>query len=130
MLYRVLADAVVVVHLGFVLFAVLGGLLVLRGKRCAWVHLPTALWAALVEFTGWACPLTPLEHWLRVQGGASGYSTSFIKHYILPVLYPTVLTRELQVVLGALVLSVNLGIYAWVVWEFRRDPRRREDRAT
>ncbi len=123
MLYRLLADAVVIAHLGFVLFAVLGGLLVLRWKRGAWVHIPAVLWAALVEFSGGVCPLTPLENWLRTQGGACAYHTGFLDHYVLPVLYPPGLTRELQIVLGVFVLMVNLGIYVWVVW--RHAPTRK-----
>ena len=113
--YRVLADLVVVLHLAFVLFAVLGGLLARRWQRCAWLHVPAALWAALIEFRGWACPLTPLENWLRRRGGAAGYQSSFIEHYLLPLLYPTALTRRLQIALGLLVLGVNLAVY-WCVW--------------
>ncbi len=115
MLYGVLADFVVMVHFTFVLFAVLGGFFVLRWKRCAWLHVPVVLWAALIEFTGWICPLTPLENWLRAHSGAVGYRSSFIEHYILPVLYPTQLTRQLQIILGLLVLGINLGIYGWVL---------------
>ncbi len=115
MLYGVLADFVVMVHFAFVLFVVLGGFFVLRCKRCAWLHVPVVLWGALIEFTGWICPLTPLENWLRARGGAVGYRSSFIEHYIFPVLYPTHLTRQLQITLGLLVLGINLGIYAWVL---------------
>jgi hypothetical protein len=115
MLYRVFADLVVVVHLAFVLFAVLGGLLVLRWKRCAWLHVPAVVWAALIEFAGWVCPLTPLEIWLREKGGAIAYRSGFVEHYILPLLYPAVLTRRLQIVLGLFVLGVNLGIYGWIL---------------
>ncbi|MDA2937755.1 DUF2784 domain-containing protein [Acidobacteria bacterium AH-259-A15] len=122
MLYRVLADLVVAVHLAFVLFAVLGGLLVLRWSRCAWIHVPAALWAVFIELAGGVCPLTPLENWLRQKGGAIGYRVDFIEHYIVPVLYPTVLTRRLQITLGLFVLAVNLGIYGW--WLLRRKKRR------
>ena len=115
MLYGILADLVVIGHFTFVLFAVLGGLLVLRWKQCLWIHVPVVLWAALIEFTGWICPLTPLENWLRARGGAVGYPSSFIEHYILPVLYPTQLTRQLQITLGLLVLGINLGIYGWML---------------
>ena len=115
MLYRVVADLVVVVHFAFVLFAVLGAFFVLRWKRCAWIHVPAVLWAALIEFAGWGCPLTPLENWLRETGGAIAYRSGFIEHYILPVLYPTVLTRRLQIALGLFVLGINLGIYGWVL---------------
>jgi len=115
MLYGVLADFVVMVHFAFVLFVVLGGFFVLRWKRCAWLHVPVVLWGALIEFTGWICPLTPLENWLRARGGAVGYRSSFIEHYIFPILYPTHLTRQLQIILGLLVLGINLGIYGWVL---------------
>ncbi len=113
--YRLLADLTVVAHFVFVLFAVGGGLLVLRWRRIVWLHIPAAVWAALIEFYGWVCPLTPLENWLRVRSGASGYRGGFIEHYILPVLYPRALTRELQIVLGIFVLVVNLAIYSWLL---------------
>ncbi|KPK82220.1 MAG: hypothetical protein AMS25_03360 [Gemmatimonas sp. SM23_52] len=113
--YRLLADLTVVVHLAFVLFAVAGGLLVLRWRRVVWLHVPAAVWAALIEFYGWLCPLTPLENWFRVRSGASGYRGGFVEHYILPVLYPRALTRELQIVLGIFVLAVNLSIYSWLL---------------
>ncbi len=116
MRYLFLSDLIVVVHLGFVLFAVLGGLLVLKWKGLAWVHVPACLWAAFIEFAGWVCPLTPLENWLREKGGGLVYRTGFIEHYIFPLLYPVILTRNLQIFLGLLVLWVNLGIYGWILW--------------
>ena len=119
--YDTLADAVVAVHLGFVLFVVIGGLAVLRWECLAWVHIPAVLWAALVEFVGWPCPLTPVENALRAMGGADGYQTGFIEYYVLPLVYPAVLTRELQVVLGTLLVIVNVVIYAAVFGEKRRD---------
>ena len=115
MFYRIVADLIVVMHLAFVLFAVLGGVLVLRWKRCVWIHVPAVVWAVLIEFAGWVCPLTPLENWFRERGGVIGYRSSFIEHYVFPVLYPTVLTRSLQIVLGLFVLGINLGIYGWIV---------------
>jgi hypothetical protein len=117
MLYRVLADVVLMMHFAFILFAVLGGLLVLRWKRCAWIHIPAVAWAALISCAGWVCPLTPLENWLREKGGAMAYRSGFIEHYILPVVYPPidVLTRPVQIVLGFLVLGINLGIYGLVL---------------
>jgi len=120
MFYRVFADLVVVAHLAFVLFAVLGGFLVFRWKRCAWIHVPAVVWAALIEFAGWVCPLTPLENWLRERGGAIAYRSGFIEHYILPLLYPAMLTRSLQITLGLLVLGINLGIYGWVAYRIAK----------
>jgi len=109
-----LADFVVVLHFLFVLFVVLGGLLVLRWPRVAWLHLPAAIWGAAIELAGGICPLTPLENSLRRQAGGTGYSGGFIEHYILPILYPSALTRDIQLILGLLVLAVNLGIYGYV----------------
>lgn len=114
--YRILADLLIVMHLAFVVFAVLGGILLLRWRRCAWVHIPAFLWAAGVEFLGGVCPLTPLENWLRKRGGGSAYQGDFVERYILPILYPADLTREIQVMLGVFVLVVNILIYGWLAW--------------
>ena len=124
-MYGLLADIVVGVHALFVLFVVLGGLLVLRWPRLAYLHVPAAIWGAAIEFAGWICPLTPLEQWLRREAGSAGYSGSFIEHYILPILYPSALTREIQLILGFLVIGFNLTIYAYVFRKrTRRDPSR------
>ncbi|HEX2163012.1 MAG TPA: DUF2784 domain-containing protein [Thermoanaerobaculia bacterium] len=120
--YRLAADAVLVVHALFVAFVVLGGLLVLRWPRAAWLHLPCAVWGALIEFAGWICPLTPLENRLRRLGGEAGYEGGFVETYVLATLYPEGLTREVQIGLGALVLAVNVAVYAWA-WARRRRER-------
>ena len=114
MAFRILADVTVVLHLGFVLFVGLGGLLVARWPRIACLHLPAAAWGAWVEFAGWLCPLTPLENWFRRQGGGAAYTDSFVEHYVVPILYPTSPSRELQWGLGSLVLVVNLTVYLLV----------------
>jgi hypothetical protein len=114
MWYQWLADVVVLFHLTFIFFVVAGGLLALKWPRIAWLHLPTVAWGTAVECTGWICPLTPLEVWLRVQGGDSGYRTDFIEQYVLPALYPENLTREVQIVLGLFVVTVNVLVYSWL----------------
>ena len=116
MVYRFLADLLVVAHLCYVVFVVLGGLLVLRHPRLAWVHVPCALWGALVEFAGWICPITPLEIALRERGGELAYSGDFVAHYLIPVLYPAVLTRTIQIALGTLVVALNVGVYTRLAW--------------
>lgn len=118
--YQALSNLVLLTHLAFVLFVVFGGLLVCKRKGLAWLHVPAFLWGALIELTGWVCPLTPLENWLREQGSGLVYRTGFIEHYILPVLYPAALTRNTQIILGLLVLSVNLGLYGWILWRTGR----------
>lgn len=113
--YRLAADLVALTHFGFVLFVVFGGLLALRWRRMIWLHLPAAVWGAWIEFAGWICPLTPLENRLRALAGDAGYRGGFVEHYLLPVLYPTGLTREVQIALGLAVVLVNLAVYGWLV---------------
>ena len=119
MLYRTLADAVLILHLLFVAFALAGGLLALRWRWIPFVHLPALAWGATVEFTGWICPLTPLENLLRRAGGEAGYAGGFIEHYLLPLLYPAALTRDTQLLLGTGLLAFNAAVY-FAVWRSRR----------
>lgn len=123
MIYRALADLVLVVHLAFVLFVVLGGLLVLKWPPLAWLHVPAAVWGVLIEYKGWICPLTPLENSFRARGGGAGYSGGFIEHYMQPLLYPAGLTRGTQIVLGSLALLVNLTAYGVVIARRSRSGR-------
>jgi hypothetical protein len=114
MWYRLLADSVVLLHLSFVLFVVFGGFFAWRWPRIVWLHLPAAAWGAAVEFTGWICPLTPLEVWLRLKEGDSCYGADFIEQYVLPVLYPAGLSHDVQIVLGWFVVAVNVVVYSWL----------------
>jgi hypothetical protein len=113
-MYSALADAVLLLHFGFILFVALGGLLVLRWRRVAWIHIPCAIWGVAIEFGGWICPLTPLENWLRRLAGEATYQGDFIARYLTPVIYPEGLSREVQIGLGLAALVVNLAIYAFV----------------
>jgi len=119
MFYRLAADAVVVVHLGFVLFVVAGALLVFRWRRVAWLHVPAVIWGVLLEFRGWPCPLTPVELRLRAAGGEAGYSGGFVEQYILPVLYPVELDSSLQLVMGSFVIVINIALYGWLLWRWK-----------
>jgi len=119
MLYRVLADGVVLLHFAFLAFVVLGGLLVLRWRQFAWLHLPAAAWGAYVELYLHYCPLTPLENQLREQAGLGGYHGGFIDHYIMPVIYPPGLTPGMQLMLGLLLVGAYAVIYA-VAWHIHR----------
>jgi len=110
MLYRLSADLVLIVHLVFVAWVVLGGPLVLRWPRLIWVHVPAVFWGVAIELIGFVCPLTPLEVWLREQGGEIAYEGDFIGHYITPLRYPHGLTRALQILLGVLALLLNVAI--------------------
>ena len=119
-LYRIAADLVVAVHLGFVLFVMLGALLAIRWPRIVWGHVPAAIWGAVIEFGGWICPLTPLENYLRSRSGSATYAGDFVEQYVLPLLYPPVLTRDIQTVLGGIVLAVNASVYWVLIRRYRR----------
>ena len=123
MLYRLLADLVLVVHLLFIAFVVAGGFAAIRWPRLAWAHVPCFVWGALIEFAGWICPLTPLEVRLRIASGQAGYSGGFIERYLLPIIYPGALNREIQIWLGLSVLALNAVAYAWLVRRLRRRAR-------
>lgn len=114
MIDRMFADFLVLFHFAFILFVIIGGFLVIRWRWIIWLHIPCAFWGALIEFTGWICPLTPWENSLRIAAGSSGYSGGFIEHYILPIIYPSGLTRELQIIFGTIVISINIIAYVLV----------------
>jgi hypothetical protein len=118
----VLADALVLLHLLFVVFVMTGGFLLVRWPGLLWLHLPAAAWGAFIEFSGGICPLTPLENSLRVLGGGGAYSGDFVERYLLPLLYPAQLTPALQQVLGGVVVGVNLLAYALAYRAWQRRP--------
>jgi hypothetical protein len=124
LIYRLSADLVLLVHLGFVLFVVLGGLLVLRWRWLMWLHLPAVIWGAAIEFGGWTCPLTPLEVTLRRLGGEAGYEGDFIDHYATALLYPGWLTPAAQIWLGVAALLPNVLIYGYLLRRSRIRRRR------
>ena len=109
--YGNLATLVVAGHFAFLIFVTAGGLLVLRWRRVAWLHVPCFLWGGYIELTGGICPLTPLENRLRSAAGGTEYAGSFIDHYLLPIIYPAGLTRGMQLGLGVGLVLLNVGIY-------------------
>jgi hypothetical protein len=117
--FRLAADAVLLVHLGFIVFALVGAALAWRWRWMPLVHVPAAAWGFFVELSGRICPLTHLENHLRIRAGQSGYAESFIEHYLLAIIYPEGLTREVQLVLAGVVVLVNAAIYGWLVYARR-----------
>jgi len=116
---RLAADAVTLLHLSFLLFVAVGGLLVLRWPRLAWTHVPACLWGIWIELTGGICPLTPLESNLRTRAGDAGFEGGFIDHYLVTMIYPPGLQRWHQTALGLAVLFINGFVY-WRLWRRRR----------
>ncbi len=115
MLYQLIATGLVILHFGFVGFAVAGGLLCIRWRKIVWFHIPAVIWAITIELTGKVCPLTPLENYFRLRAGGSDYSVDFVSHYLIPILYPEGLTRLVQYLLGLAVLLINMTIYGILI---------------
>ncbi|PSV48202.1 DUF2784 domain-containing protein [Photobacterium indicum] len=117
MTYLILADLLVLVHLLFIIFVLLGGLLLMLRGSLIFVHLPAVIWATLISFKGWICPLTPLENHLRRVAGSADYEQGFVEHYLIPIIYPNNLTPNIQVMLGIFALLINLSIYCFVYYK-------------
>jgi len=118
--YGIFADTVVLIHLSFVIFAVLGAVLIIWQRWIIWLHLPAVLWAIWIECTGGICPLTPLENWFRIKGGQGGYKGDFVATYLLPVLYPAGLTRNVQIILAIMVIVINVAVYGSIFYRHSR----------
>jgi len=119
MLYRLAAEAVLLLHLAFIVFVLLGAAFAQRWRWLVVVHLPAAVWGCFVEITGRICPLTYAENYLLIKAGQSGYRDSFIEHYLLAVIYPAGLTREVQFVLAGVVVVINVAFYVWLFYPRR-----------
>jgi len=119
-LAKLLADAVLLLHFAFVLFAIFGGVLVLYRKWVIWLHLPAVVWSALVNLAGWVCPLTPLENYFYVAAGQAGYAGGFVEHYLAPLVYPDAMPRQLQLTAAVSIVVWNILVYAFVVWRRQR----------
>ncbi len=117
MIYLILADLLVLVHLLFIIFVLLGGLLLILRSYLVFVHLSAVIWASLISFKGWTCPLTPLENYFRQAAGTEGYQEGFVSHYLIPVIYPDNLTLYMQSALGILVIVINISIYSLVYYK-------------
>ena len=115
MLYYYLAAGLVILHALFVCFVVIGGVLCIKWRKLIWLHIPAVIWGIFIELSGWICPLTPLENYFRHKAGISVYSDDFISHYLIPILYPESLTRQIQILLAITVLIINIVVYTYLV---------------
>ena len=120
MLYQIAADFVVILHFAFIVFVMGGVFLVFRWRWVIWLHIPAVIWGALIEISGWICPLTPVENSLRKAAGVESYSADFVEHYLLPVIYPAGFSREVFIVIGVAVILLNVILYA-IYFVYRKD---------
>ena len=122
MFYRLLADLILVLHFCYVLFAIFGGLLVLRWRWMWKLHLPALVWGFLVQYFVWICPLTSWENYFRELGGEAGYEGGFIEYYISAIIYPGIITPQIHVLLAILLVVFNLLVYSYIIWRVCRYP--------
>jgi len=114
MLFQLAADFIIILHFTFIVFVLVGGILVLKWRWLIWLHLPAVIWGVLISFMGWICPLTPLENMLRQAGGGKVYLTGFIEQYIVPLIYPSGFNHEMFFAIGLFVVVVNVIVYAFI----------------
>lgn len=119
MIYGILADLLLFVHLTFMKFVAVGGLMVLRWRWLVWVHLPSAILGAILALSGWFWPFAGLERWLRDRGAATGYTRNLVEMYLPSWLHPSALPRPAETAIGLLVLALNLYIYRRILREWR-----------
>ncbi len=115
----IIADLIMILHFGFIIFVVVGGLAVARWSWIAFLHLPAVVWGVLIELLNWTCPLTPLEASYRYAAGQAGFGDGFIEHYLMPLIYPSGLTRSVQFTIAAVVLGANVFVYTLVIRRYR-----------
>ena len=118
--YRLAADSMMIAHLLYIVFVVVGGLFAFRARWILWLHVPAVAWAIYVQYIGRLCPLTTWENQLRGLAGGAGYEGGFVDHYLFPVIYPPDMPAGLNLVLGTAVILINGVVYAKLIAHMRR----------
>ena len=119
MLYKFLADFILLIHLIFILFALFGGLLAFKNTKIIWLHIPVVIWGVLISIFRWVCPLTPLENYLRFNAGQQGYEGGFISHYIIPLIYPEGFGPALGMYFAIIVIVGNGIVYGLLIYSIK-----------
>ena len=114
-MYEIAADLILIIHFTFVLFVVFGALLIFVSIKIVFIHIPAVIWGSYIELTNSICPLTYLENWFLDKANLTIYSEGFIQNYLLPIVYPTGLTKDLQIYLGITLIVVNTIIYGFIL---------------
>ena len=120
-MYEIAANLILLVHLIFIIFVVLGGLLFFASSKIIFIHIPALIWGIYIELTSSICPLTYLENWFLHKANLTAYSEGFIQHYLIPIVYPTNLTKDLQIYLGIVLIAVNMIIYGFIISKFKKN---------
>ena len=120
-MYLIAANLTLIIHFIFIIFVVFGALLFLISKKIVFIHFPFLIWGCYVEFTNSICPLTYLENWLLQKANLTTYSESFIQNYLLPIVYPANLTKDIQTYLGITLIAINIAIYVFIFNKLKKN---------
>jgi len=113
-MYEIAANLIFIIHFIFILFVIFGALLFFASARIIFIHIPALIWGSYIELTNSICPLTYLENWFLHKANLTAYSEGFIQNYLVPIVYPANLTKDLQIYLGIAIIATNIVIYAFI----------------
>ena len=119
-MYEIAADLTLIVHVAFIFFVVFGSLLFFVAAKIIFIHIPALIWGTYIELTNSICPLTYLENWFLHKANLTAYSEGFIQNYLIPIVYPTNLTKDLQIHLGIALIIVNMIIYGFIISKLKK----------
>jgi hypothetical protein len=115
-MYELLAKIVLLIHLFFIFFVVIGAFSYLIKPKFLYLHLLSLGWGIYIQFTSSICPLTYLENWLLIKGKASFYDGGFIENYVMRIVYPEGINSNIQMILGIILVILNIFFYALVFY--------------
>ena len=120
-MYEIAANLILIVHFIFILFVIFGALLFFASTKIIFIHIPAFIWGSYIELTNSICPLTYLENWLLQKANLTTYSESFIQNYLLPIVYPANLTKDIQTYLGITLIAINIAIYVFIFNKLKKN---------
>ena len=120
-MYEQAANLTLIVHFAFILFVVFGALLFFVTTKIIFIHLPALVWGSYIELTNSICPLTYLENWFLHKANLTTYSEGFIQNYLMPIVYPASLTKDLQIYLGIALIVINIVFYAFIFNKLKKN---------
>ena len=120
-MHELAADIILIIHFLFILFVIFGALLLFVEKKIVFIHIPAIIWGSYIELTHSICPLTYLENWLLQKANLTTYSEGFIQNYLVPIVYPTNLTKDIQIFLGIALILINIVIYAFIFSKLKKN---------
>ena len=120
-MFELAANLTLIVHFAFILFVVFGALLFFASTKIIFIHIPALIWGSYIELTNSICPLTYLENWFLNKANLTTYSEGFIQNYLVPIVYPVSLTKDIQIYLGIALIVINIIIYAFIFNKLKKN---------